>query len=51
MQPVLVNGQLGIATYGWTGETSRDSSPPRIGGFAVRDGLVYATYDIANPEK
>lgn len=51
MQPVLVNGQLGVATYGWTGETRRDSSPPRIAGFAVRDGLVYATYDVANPEK
>ena len=51
MRPVLVNGQLGIATYGWDGETARTSSPPRIAGFAVRDGLVYATYDIANPEK
>jgi RNA polymerase sigma-70 factor (ECF subfamily) len=51
MQPVLVNGQLGVATYGWTGETRRDSSPPRIAGFAVRDGLVCATYDVANPEK
>jgi RNA polymerase sigma-70 factor (ECF subfamily) len=51
MQPVLVNGQLGVATYGWEGETVRTSSPPRIAGFAVRDGLVYATYDVANPEK
>lgn len=51
IQPVLVNGQLGIATYGWDGDTSRTSSPPRIGGFAVRDGLVCATYDISNPEK
>lgn len=51
MVPVLVNGQLGIATLGWTGETARLSSPPRIAGFAVRDGKVCATYDIANPEK
>lgn len=49
--PVLVNGQLGLATSGWTGETERLSSPPRIGGFTVRDGKVWATYDIANPEK
>lgn len=51
MRPVLVNGQLGIATYGWDGETIRTSSPPRIAGFTVRDGLVCATYDISNPEK
>lgn len=51
MEPVLVNGQLGLATYGWAGETKRQSSPPRIAGFAVRDGKVWATYDIANPEK
>ena len=51
MQLVLVNGQLGVATYGWAGETARTSSPPRVAGFAVRDGLVCATYDVANPEK
>lgn len=51
MQPVLVNGQLGFATLGWAGETERQSSPPRIAAFAVRDGLVWASYDIANPEK
>ncbi len=51
VQPVLVNGQLGVATAGWTGDTARQSSPPRIAGFTVRDGLVWATYDIANPEK
>lgn len=49
--PVLVNGQLGLMTTGFTGETKRLSSPPRVGGFTVRDGLVWATYDIANPEK
>ncbi len=51
MQPVLVNGQLGVATAGWEGETARQSSPPRVAGFTVRDGLVWATYDIASPEK
>ncbi|WP_456695157.1 sigma-70 family RNA polymerase sigma factor [Aeromicrobium sp. P5_D10] len=49
--PVLVNGQLGLMTMGFTGETKRLSSPPRVGGFTVRDGLVWATYDMANPEK
>jgi RNA polymerase sigma-70 factor (ECF subfamily) len=51
MEPVLLNGQLGVATTGWTGATERLSSPARVAGFAVRDGLVYAAYDIANPEK
>jgi RNA polymerase sigma-70 factor (ECF subfamily) len=51
LQLVRVNGQLGLANYGWVGETKRLSSPARIGGFTVRDGLVWATYDIANPAK
>ncbi|MCW2752442.1 MAG: sigma factor, sigma 70 type, group 4 [Aeromicrobium sp.] len=51
MQPVLLNGQLGVATTGWTGATERESSPARVAGFAVCDGLVCAAYDIANPEK
>lgn len=51
MVPVLVNGQLGFYTPGWTGETARQSSPSRVAAFAVRDGKVWATYDIANPEK
>lgn len=49
--PVRVNGQLGLATYGWQGETAQTSSPSRIAGFTVLDGLVLATYDIANPDK
>lgn len=51
MVPVKVNGQLGVATYGWVGETALKSSPARVAGFTVRDGLVFATYDMANPEK
>ncbi len=51
LTPVLVNGQLGVANSGWKGETALQSSPPRVAGFTVRDGLVWATYDIANPEK
>ncbi|MDQ3156907.1 MAG: sigma-70 family RNA polymerase sigma factor [Actinomycetota bacterium] len=51
MVPVRVNGQLGMATYGWQGPTKKQSSPARIAGFTVRDGLVYASYDIVNPEK
>ena len=51
LEPVLVNGQLGIATAGWVGETTKTTSPARVGGFAVRDGRVVGIYDIANPEK
>ncbi len=51
MVPVLVNGQLGLASLGWAGETARQSSPPRVAAFAVRDGKVWGTYDVANPEK
>ena len=51
MEPVLVNGQLGLWTLGWAGADRRTSSPPRVAGFTVQDGLVVATYDMANPEK
>jgi len=51
MVPVRVNGQLGMATHGWTGPTKKQSSPARIAGFTVLDGLVYASYDIASPDK
>ncbi len=51
LQPVLVNGQLGLWTAGWQGNNPNSSSPPRVTGFTVRDGLVVATYDMANPEK
>ena len=51
MLPVLVNGQLGFWTPGWDGGEPRRSSPARVEGFTVRDGLVAATYDIANAEK
>lgn len=51
MTPVLFNGQLGVATSGWTSPTDKLSSPPRVAGFTVRDGLVCASYDIANPDK
>ncbi|AOW93376.1 RNA polymerase sigma factor SigJ [Rhodococcus sp. WMMA185] len=51
IRPVLVNGQLGGLHKGITGEGTRRSSPPRVSAFTVRDGVVYAAYDIANPEK
>lgn len=51
LQVVRVNGQLGFWTPGWQGPTEKTSSPARISGFTVKDGLVLAIYDVANPEK
>lgn len=51
IRPVLVNGQLGVFNTGITGEGTHPSSPPRVSAFTVRNGVVYAAYDIANPDK
>ncbi|MFV8053483.1 sigma-70 family RNA polymerase sigma factor [Mycobacterium sp. 48b] len=50
-QFALVNGQLGVYT---TGAPAGDGYPemmPRVTIFTVRDGLVCAVWDIANPDK
>ncbi|WP_062988283.1 sigma-70 family RNA polymerase sigma factor [Nocardia anaemiae] len=46
-----VNGQLGLVVYRVGPGYGRLDGPPRVIGFAVRDGLVCGTYDLANPEK
>ncbi len=48
MHPATVNGQLG---YFSTGAAGDNGFPARAGGFTVRDGLVWALYDFANPDK
>ncbi|MBY6412697.1 sigma-70 family RNA polymerase sigma factor [Rhodococcus sp. BP-252] len=48
MVPASVNGQLGYYSHGVSGERG---FPARAGGFTVRDGLVWASYDFANPAK
>lgn len=48
MTPAAVNGQLGYYSPGVVGTRS---FPARAGGFTVRDGLVWASYDFANPAK
>lgn len=40
-----VNGQLGLVV------TAGYGHPPRVMGFTIRDGLVWGTYDLANPAK
>ncbi|OQQ31364.1 RNA polymerase subunit sigma [Prescottella equi] len=49
--PALVNGQLGFVSHGSPGDDTHPGFPGRVTGFTVRDGLVWAAYDIANPEK
>ncbi|NLE78160.1 MAG: sigma-70 family RNA polymerase sigma factor [Rhodococcus sp.] len=51
LQPVLVNGQLGFYNPGLPENERNRGFAPRVNGFTVRDGLVYAAYDVANPEK
>ncbi|MFD4367170.1 sigma-70 family RNA polymerase sigma factor [Rhodococcus sp. NPDC058521] len=51
LQPALVNGQLGFFNHGFPGDDAHRGFPARVNGFTVRDGLVYAAYDVANPEK
>jgi len=49
-EPVRVNGELGLLNHGLGGD-GRRGYPPRVTGCTVRDGRVWAAYDLANPEK
>jgi RNA polymerase sigma-70 factor, ECF subfamily len=47
----LVNGQLGAYTPGAPGHDGYPPIMPRITALTVRDGKVYAVWDVANPDK
>lgn len=47
----LVNGELGAYTPGAPGGNGYPSMLPRITALTVRDGKVYAMWDVANPDK
>jgi RNA polymerase sigma-70 factor (ECF subfamily) len=47
----LVNGQLGAYTSGAPGHDGYPRIMPRITALTVRDGKVYAVWDVANPDK
>ncbi|QBJ97335.1 sigma-70 family RNA polymerase sigma factor [Rhodococcus sp. ABRD24] len=49
--PTLVNGQLGFLSHGSAGDDTHPGFPGRVTAFTVRDGKVWAAYDIANPDK
>lgn len=50
-QPALVNGELGIYTPGAPGADGYAELMPRVTAVTVRDGLVCAIWDVANPDK
>lgn len=50
-QLALVNGELGAYTPGAPAAEGFAELLPRVTAMTVRDGLVYAVWDIANPDK
>jgi RNA polymerase sigma-70 factor, ECF subfamily len=47
----FVNGQLGTYSVGAPGRDGYEPVMPRVTAVAVRDGRIYAVWDIANPDK
>jgi RNA polymerase sigma-70 factor, ECF subfamily len=47
----LINGELGAYTAGAPGVDGYRELMPRITAMTVRDGKVYAIWDVANPDK
>jgi RNA polymerase sigma-70 factor (ECF subfamily) len=50
-RPVSVNGDLGLYTVGLDASDNGPAMQPHIQALTVRDGMVYAMWDIANPDK
>jgi RNA polymerase sigma-70 factor (ECF subfamily) len=50
-QLALVNGELGVITEGFEATDEWPAMQPHIQALTVRDGMVYAIWDIANPDK
>ncbi|MEE2032818.1 sigma-70 family RNA polymerase sigma factor [Rhodococcus chondri] len=50
-EPALVNGELGFLNPGSPGDDIHEGFPARITAVTVRDGRVWAAYDMANPAK
>ena len=49
--PVLVNGDLGLHIPASAGSGERRGIDTHVQTMAIRDGLVVAIYDVANPDK
>jgi RNA polymerase sigma-70 factor, ECF subfamily len=50
-RPAVVNGELGLYTAGLDASDDWPEMAPHIQALTVRDGLVCALWDIANPDK
>jgi RNA polymerase sigma-70 factor (ECF subfamily) len=50
-QLALVNGELGAYTPGAPAHDGHPEIMPRVIALTVRDGKVYAVWDVANPDK
>ncbi len=50
-EPVRVNGELGLLNHGLRADGTHRGYPARVAACTVRDGRVWAAYDLANPEK
>jgi RNA polymerase sigma-70 factor (ECF subfamily) len=50
-QLARVNGELGVITEGFEATGEWPAMQPHIQALTVRDGRVYAIWDIANPDK
>jgi RNA polymerase sigma-70 factor (ECF subfamily) len=50
-QLALVNGELGAYTAGGPGADGYREMLPRITAMTLRDGKVWALWDVANPDK
>lgn len=51
LELVLVNGQLGVLVHERASWNGAPGTPPRVYGFTVVDGKVWAAYDLVNPAK
>jgi RNA polymerase sigma-70 factor (ECF subfamily) len=47
----LINGELGTYSMGAPGRDGYEPVMPRITAVTVRDGKIYAVWDVANPDK
>ena len=49
--PARINGELGLYTVGMPADGGWPQLHPRISALTVRDGKVWAIWDVANPDK
>ncbi|MET9488431.1 RNA polymerase sigma factor SigJ [Nocardia sp. NPDC006630] len=51
LEPVLVNGQLGLLVHERASWNGHPGTPQRVYGFTVTGGKVWGIYDLVNPAK